>query len=192
MSDQQDFTIGTRIRIRGTSGSGKSTLAKELAQITGYTRIEIDAIHWLPEWQERDLEETKQLLEQATQGDQWILEGNYRKQTAHIAHRADTTIWLDYPFLLVLRQIVSRTLRRTLKKEVLWNGNKESFTKGFFSKDSIILWAITTHTKNRRQADEYFANVPSGVKALRLRHPREAQTILDLLSTNEKSAQDLR
>ena len=36
----------------GATGSGKSTLAEQLAQKFGLQFIELDAIHWLPEWQQ--------------------------------------------------------------------------------------------------------------------------------------------
>ena len=39
--------------------------------------------------------------------------------------RADTVVWLDLPRSQVMRQIVSRTFRRVLTREELWNGNRE-------------------------------------------------------------------
>lgn len=39
-----------RIVIIGTTSSGKSTLAEKLAQTLGLDFIELDALHWEPDW----------------------------------------------------------------------------------------------------------------------------------------------
>jgi adenylate kinase family enzyme len=39
-----------RVSVVGTSGCGKTTFARRLAQIIGCEFIELDAIHWLPNW----------------------------------------------------------------------------------------------------------------------------------------------
>ncbi|UNU72638.1 hypothetical protein LU293_05835 [Moraxella nasovis] len=44
-----------KIAIIGFSGSGKSTLAKYLAKVYGLSVLHLDAVHWLPNWQERPL-----------------------------------------------------------------------------------------------------------------------------------------
>lgn len=41
-----------RISIVGTSGSGKTTLARTLAQQLQFPHIELDALHWQPNWTE--------------------------------------------------------------------------------------------------------------------------------------------
>ncbi len=39
-----------RIVVIGTSGSGKTTLARELAGRLNVPHIELDALHWKPNW----------------------------------------------------------------------------------------------------------------------------------------------
>jgi adenylate kinase family enzyme len=34
----------------GTSGSGKTTLARALAALFGCPHVELDALHWEPDW----------------------------------------------------------------------------------------------------------------------------------------------
>ena len=41
-----------RIAVVGTTSSGKSTLAEKLAQKIGADFIELDALHWEPNWVE--------------------------------------------------------------------------------------------------------------------------------------------
>ncbi len=43
---------GARIVVIGASGSGKTTFSNQLAGKLAYNHIELDAIHWLPDWQE--------------------------------------------------------------------------------------------------------------------------------------------
>lgn len=40
----------SRVVIVGTSGAGKSTLARALAKRLGVADIELDALHWEPQW----------------------------------------------------------------------------------------------------------------------------------------------
>ena len=45
-----------------------------------------------------------------------------------------------------------RTLRRSVTKEDLWGtGNRESLVRSFFSRQSILLYAMRTHRGNRRR-----------------------------------------
>ena len=54
-------------------------------------------------------------------------------------------IWLNFPFPVVLRQAIYRTIKRAYTRETICNGNTESFRKSFFSKDSILIWVLKTH-----------------------------------------------
>ncbi|MBW4655412.1 MAG: hypothetical protein KME20_20595 [Kaiparowitsia implicata GSE-PSE-MK54-09C] len=64
---------------------------------------------------------------------------------------ADTVVFLDYSFGVVLRRLWRRTLRRSLYQVPLWNGNRETFSKAFLSHDSILLWMLKTYRRNRRK-----------------------------------------
>jgi len=39
--------------------------------------------------------------------------------------RADIVVWFDLPRRTVMRQVVTRTLRRAITRAELWNGNRE-------------------------------------------------------------------
>lgn len=41
-----------RISIVGTSGSGKTTLARQISQLLDIPHVELDALHWEPNWVE--------------------------------------------------------------------------------------------------------------------------------------------
>ena len=60
---------------------------------------------------------------------------------AHQGPVADTLIWLDLPFPLVMWRLLRRTLGRIRSRQDLWGtGNRESFRGAFLSRDSILLW----------------------------------------------------
>ena len=46
-----------RINVIGTSGSGKSSFSKRLAEKLDVPYIELDALHWKPNWTESTDEE---------------------------------------------------------------------------------------------------------------------------------------
>ncbi len=41
-----------RISVVGTSGSGKTTLARDISQLLGIPHVELDYLHWEPNWVE--------------------------------------------------------------------------------------------------------------------------------------------
>ena len=72
-----DHPPGRQINVRG--GGGKTTLAKAIAQKKTLSFIELDAIQWLPNWEERDRadfgDKTSQAIQHADGA--WVVNGNY-------------------------------------------------------------------------------------------------------------------
>lgn len=139
-----------RVSVVGNSGSGKSTLARRIAAIVGAPCVELDAMHHLPGWQPIDPDEFVRRVEEITQGEAWVIDGNYRAVVVEgpVWARADTVVWLDLPRSTVMFQVIRRTLRRIVRRERLWNGNRESPTNLLvWRHDSIIRWAWTHHRK---------------------------------------------
>jgi adenylate kinase family enzyme len=139
-----------RIVVIGTSCSGKTTFARELANILGIEHIELDELYWEQNWKERDSEQFKSLVKSRTNKERWIADGNYSVVRDVLWARATTIIWLNYSFPIVLYRSIVRSFKRSITKEVLFSGNKESFRRSFLSKESIILWVINTHSEKRR------------------------------------------
>lgn len=141
---------GPRMGVIGISGSGKTTLAARLSQLFAAPHVELDALHWLPGWEQQGLDAFRQSVDQALSGPAWVVDGNYAKARDIIWARATTLVWLDYALPVILWQLTGRTLRRMLTREALWNGNQESFRNTFMSKDSILLWALTSYKRLNR------------------------------------------
>jgi hypothetical protein len=70
--------------------------------------------------------------------------------------KADTVVWCDLPYATVMARTVGRTLRRTISREVLWNGNREPLSNlwSFKPEKSIIAWTATHHGRLRRRYTE--------------------------------------
>ena len=145
-----------RIMVVGSSGSGKSTLGQFLGTLFPFPVIDLDNLHWLPNWQPSELEEFRQRVREAVAPNEWILAGNYGgKAQDLILPRADVIIWLNFPLLLVFWRIIKRCLYRIFTQETVCNGNRESIVTTFFSKDSLLLWVLKMHTPQRQRYRNY-------------------------------------
>ena len=165
----------TRYAIIGTSGSGKTTLARQIAEGLGIPHIELDALHWEPNWTEAPREVMRERVAAAAEAPAWALDGNYSKVRDIVWSRATHLIWLDYSFPLVFWRILSRTIRRAFSQEELWNGNRESVGK-MFSRDSILVWVIGTHQRRKREFPELLARPEySHLTVYRFRSPGETE-----------------
>lgn len=140
-----------RVNIIGTSGSGKTTFGRQLAQALNIPFIEMDALFWGPDWSFPEDEVLIARLSEALEGESWVLDGNYTRTTPVKWERVEVVIWLDYSFPRTLYQAVSRATRRLFSKEELWpgTGNRETL-KMLFSKESIVLYTITSYGRKRK------------------------------------------
>ncbi len=168
-----------RVHVVGTSGSGKTTLGRRLAAALGVPHIELDAIHWRPNWTPLDRDIMRAWVYAMVQGDGWVVDGNYSFVRDILWQRADTLVWLDYPLATVMWQLWWRTLRRSLGTEPLWNENRETMWTHLATRDSLFLWALQTHNKHRRRYPVWLREPENGhLRLVRLRSPREAEAWL--------------
>ncbi len=155
-----------KIAIIGSSCSGKTTLAKQLSTQLGLKRIELDEINWLANWQERDYDEFREMVDIATREVAWVVDGNYNSRLNGLTlQRADTIIWLNLPFLTVYGRLFARLYRRIILGETLWNGNRETLLTTLFRTDSLIYWIPRRYQIIRRGYRQFF-EVPEQQKKL--------------------------
>ncbi|SDH65073.1 Adenylate kinase [Pseudomonas flavescens] len=175
---------GRRISVVGCSGAGKTTLSRRLAQRLGYRHVELDGLFHQPGWQPLPTEQFQRAVADALQGDGWVVEGNYSSARPLVLERADLVIWLDLPRPAVMRQVLWRTLRRLLSRQVLWNGNRERWTNLFSLKpeQSILVWAWTRHATYRQRYGEEMRNAPAHRHYLRLSSRQAVERFLTSLS----------
>jgi len=178
---------GRRINVVGTTGSGKTTVARAIAERLDVPYIELDALFWKPDWGETPDDEFLPKVDAATCGDRWVLDGNYSRTRPIVWPRADMIVWLDYPFPRVFLQLLRRTISRAITKEAMWDGCVETWRKGFFSRDSILLWCLQTYWRRRRNYPGVF-NRPEHrhLRVVRLRSPRETAGWLARLDCSQE------
>jgi adenylate kinase family enzyme len=165
----------------GCSGSGKTTLASELARLLGSAHVELDAIYHQPSWTQLGDEEFQARVDMATQGDTWVVDGNYSVVRDVVWEKADAVVWFDLPYATVMARVIRRTVRRTLTRQELWNGNREPFSNlwSFAPEKSIVAWTATRHRVYRSrytacERDPRWARL----RFVRLRSPGEAHAFL--------------
>jgi len=173
-----------RIVIIGTTSSGKSTLASQLADKFSYEFIELDALHWEPNWQEAPLEVFRQRVETETQAPAWVVAGNYHVVRDLVWSKAEVLIWLDYSLWKIFWQLTRRTFTRWWKHELLWGTNYENISKHLklWSNDSLFHWLFKTYWRRKREYPMLLA-LPEyqHLKLIRFKHPKETDDWLNSL-----------
>jgi adenylate kinase family enzyme len=180
-----------RIAVVGSAGAGKTTLAQRLGERLGLPHVELDALFWGPDWTPAPRDLFREKVGRALAGAAWATDGNYSAARDIVWGRADTLVWLDYALPLVLWRVTRRTLRRALTGQVLWSGNQERLRNALLSNDSLILYALRTHHRRRRdyarlcRQPEY-----AHLDVIRLRAPRETRRWLQSLPRAQTGLED--
>ena len=140
-----------RVVVVGTSGCGKTAFAQSLAQLIAAEHIELDRLHWSENWTIRPRVHFIESVRLAAAGERWVADGNYSVVRDVLWSRATHVVWLNFSRAVVFSRILWRTVRRAVTREQLWHGNRESFAKAFLSRESILLWSLSTYSKNVRK-----------------------------------------
>jgi adenylate kinase family enzyme len=168
-----------RVVVFGTTGSGKSTLAEKLAATRGLRVVELDALFWGRDWEPAPLDLFRHRVECEISDGDWVVVGIYGQVRDLTWRAADTLIWLDLPLRVVMWRLFWRTLHRAVTREDLWGtGNRETLRRTFFSRHSILLWALRTHRRNRQNFNKECATYGAGRQIIRLQSPREIERFL--------------
>jgi len=171
-----------RVVVLGTSGSGKTTLARELSRRIRAPHIELDALHWEPNWTPAAKPVFRQRVEAAIAQERWALCGNYASVRDRTLGRADTVVWLDYPMTTVFTRVLCRTIRRGFTRELLWGNNRESLLINFFTRESLFLWVLESWRRHRRDYPTMLrSEMCRHLHVLRFRSPQETETWLSQL-----------
>ncbi|MDX6439780.1 MAG: hypothetical protein QOF45_2363 [Gaiellaceae bacterium] len=151
------------------SCSGKTTLGRELARRLAVPFVELDSLVHGPNWTQTPDDELRALVEPIVASDGWVIDGGYWGKLGDLVLRnADVVVWLDLPVRIWLPRLVRRTTGRMIRREELWNGNRETVRNFIVSRDSLLWYALRNHPRHRRVYPERLA--PYNV--VRLRSPR--------------------
>jgi len=149
----------TRIVIIGTTSTGKSTLAESLSKRLDLNCVDLDALHWEPNWQGAPLEVFRARVVEATKTGRWVVAGNYSSVRDLLWSQAEVVIWLDYSFLTIFGRLWNRTWRRWWQNELLWGTNRENMWKHLqlWSEESLFHWLFKTYWRRKREFPELLA-----------------------------------
>ena len=150
-------------------------MARALGAKLGMPVIEIDAIHWLPNWIERPRHESARIVETAIESmpDGWICDGNYFRGAGNSATaQADTIIWVKMPRLVVMWRVVRRSIRRARDKRRICGENYESWSR-MFGLDALWLWHLKDPFMNRKHGRSLAALVKDDTPVIQINSPRE-------------------
>ena len=168
------------IVIWGPTGSGKTSLAAEIARRLGLVHIELDAIHWLPDWVEKPLDEFRAdvIAALASHAGGWVCDGNYSKVRDIVLAEADMVVWLRPPLPVSFWRVLKRCVSRAVRRESLWETNYESFRKTFFSRDSLLVWSLVKGRHSGDRARRLRDSIPPGMPLHELRSHRQVEAFL--------------
>ncbi|MET8697152.1 adenylate kinase [Streptomyces bauhiniae] len=162
-----------RILVVGVTGAGKSTLARALGSRLDLPCHEMDALYFTgPRWatNARLTEDVSTL----TAGPGWVMDSlGYPEVRDLLWDRADTVVWLDYPRRVIMPRVLRRSLRRTVTREVLFGGNRETWT-GWLSREHPAWWAWSQHQARRHEIGRRVRDPRfTPLTTLRFSHPDE-------------------
>jgi adenylate kinase family enzyme len=151
--------IDKRVVVLGTSGSGKTTLAQKIATQLNVPHIELDILYWNAGWTPTPMPEFLQKMKVAiTENESWVICGNYNVAKQITLPNATDIIWLDYPIFINLWRAFTRSVKRVWSGKESFPGCKETVVHLLFSKESILLWILHTHTKRRNEFEKLLTN----------------------------------
>ena len=162
-----------RIAIVGTSGSGKTSLARRVAERLDVPHLELDAVFHQAGWRSLPDDEFRARVHAFCAQGAWVTCGKYAVVRDLLFERAEVIVCLDHHRLRQTLRVARRSWSRFLRREVLWNGNREPWRALFPFGDpeqAIIRWAWRGVPRARRLFDELEAHPPHpGVQVVRLR-----------------------
>ncbi len=160
-----------RVTVAGVSGSGKSTLARRIGTALDVPYTEMDSLFHGPGWTQRPTFEAE--VDALVAGDRWVTEWQYEHARPLLSARADLLVWVDLPYPVTLGRVVRRTVRRRVRSEVLWNGNREAPLHTFFTDpEHIVRWSISTRNLLDERIPAVAAEYPD-LLIVRLRSSRQ-------------------
>src|SRR5215213_11056714 len=150
--------LSQRILILGRTGSGKTTLARELAAALDVPHVELDSLYFGPAFSTVPLPVLRERTSAAISGDRWVTDGNKAAVRDLVWPRADTVIWLDYPWTVSLWRLGKRAIWRTsaLRSEATNGEGKGGLMKKLFVGARGVLTALRSHRRHRREYPKLF------------------------------------
>jgi adenylate kinase family enzyme len=156
-----------RIAVIGNGGGGKSTLCRALGRRLRLPVYEVDTVQWRPGWQRAPLDETARILDGWADDDEWIIDGfGPMPVIERRMDRADTIVYVDFPFAIHLWWSAKRQIMSRLRGQA-WAGQ-------LLPPPSVLLFRTLRRVRAMRpQLDEMVSRGERSAKLVHLRSPAE-------------------
>jgi len=180
-----DPSVIARIAVHGASGSGKTTLSIALAERLGLVHAELDAQFQQPDWTPLDTETFRQRVATVVAGPRWVVDGNYHQVRDLVWARAELIVVLDPPRPTVIRQLLLRTVTRSVRREELWNGNRESLRNLMSTDDqrNVVLWSWRTMHRYRSEIPTEARDQAPHARLVKVHGRAEGEALVDELAS---------
>jgi adenylate kinase family enzyme len=167
--------VPERVVVIGCAGGGKTTLSRVLARRLGACHIERDSLgdDESPEFPAR----VRAAVEDA--GRRWVFDGAPYNAELLVYPLADTVVALDYPWPVVRRRVLGRSVRLWLTRRP--DGAQHSAPPWrWWTPTHPVGWAAMTHAARHREIADLFTHPAlAHTRRLRFTTPRQAITWLD-------------
>jgi adenylate kinase family enzyme len=165
--------------IATASGCGKTTTGRALAARLAVPFYELDSLYHGPNWTPTPREVMLAQVEAIVATESWVVDGTYRGTLGDVVpEAADVVVWLDLPVRVWLPRLLRRTVSRVLRKERLWNGNRERWRDVVNPAHSVVVHALRNFRQTRRTLDRELRPF----RVARLRTPDEVERFLSSAS----------
>ena len=170
-----------KIMIIGYSGSGKSTLAEFLSREYRVPALYLDALHFLPNWVEREESEENALLADfLDKNDGWVIDGNYSKNNySRRLEEADLIILMLFDRFSCLWRAIKRS--REYRNRV-----RPSIAEGCTEKMDLEFAMWILHGGRKKRQRERYAGIAEKYadKCVTIRNQRELDRYYATFSNN--------
>lgn len=156
-----------RVVIFGAPGSGKSTLARRLSARTGLPWVERDRLGILGS------DPYRRAVSDVVAEDEWIFDGAPYYVDDEVYPRADTVIIFDFAKPVVMRRVLTRSLRLLLPSRTA-GAHRAAGLRSWLTADHPVRVAWTSHAARRREAADLLTRDDlHGTTVIRFRTPRD-------------------
>ena len=163
----------------GCAGSGKTTLARALAVRLGARHLERDALGD----DEAPGFATKVAAVIDAAGSRWVFDGAPYNAELVVYPHADTVVALDYPWRVVQRRVLARSVRLWLTRRGDGAHTSNPPPWHWWAPNHPVGWAAMTHAARHAEIAELFARTElAHAHRLRFTSPRQAAVWLVSLS----------